>query len=268
LGDLIISFRGYDADDGHLDAFAGIESAAGIARALTLIGHYAATGVVRHRYPFDPTVRFFLEGTEEGSFNWRIAVATVGGPIALGLATNGIYDLAKLALGRAIGEEPASLTPEVAEINRHRSGDVDALVEAIEPALKKAHYGVGETAKEIVITDSSTKTVVVKFNQTSKDYILSNVESDDDVQDVSVSALNVNDRTGRVYFLDLRRTIPFKVSRDADPKTMLALSAALNRYANKNPAPVQISFSRIEAADGRLKRIVILRAVEASDDDL
>lgn len=64
-----ISFRGLDADRGHIEALAGIESAAGIARALTLIGHYAATGSVRHRFPFDDTVKFYLEGTEEGSFN-------------------------------------------------------------------------------------------------------------------------------------------------------------------------------------------------------
>ncbi|WP_287980515.1 hypothetical protein [Sphingomonas sp.] len=33
----IISFRGLDADNGHIEALAGIESAAGVARALTLI---------------------------------------------------------------------------------------------------------------------------------------------------------------------------------------------------------------------------------------
>lgn len=86
-----------DADEGRLVAFAGIESAAGLARAFTLIGHYAATGVVRHRFPFDNGVQFYLEGTESGSFNWRIKM--VAGSLALGLATNGIYDLIKLGSG-------------------------------------------------------------------------------------------------------------------------------------------------------------------------
>jgi hypothetical protein len=85
---LIISFKGGDADQGHIKAFAGIESAAGIARSLTLIGHYISTGVVRHRFPFDEGVQFFLEGTEEGSFNWQIRM--VVGTIGLGLATNAI----------------------------------------------------------------------------------------------------------------------------------------------------------------------------------
>lgn len=266
MDELIISFRGLDADNGHVEAFAGIESAAGIARALTLIGHYAATGTVRHRFPFDPNIRFYLEGTEEGSFNWRIK-ASIAAPLALGLATNGVYDLAKLAINRAIGEEPVGISQQVEDVNEKKSGDVDALVEAIEPALQKAHYGIGETASEIVIQEATTKTVIVKFNTASKNYLKADVDADDDVQDVSVSALNVNDRTGRAYFLDLKRTIPFRVSRDADPRTMSILSAGLDRYANKNPAPTRITFSRVEAVDGRLKRIIILKAEDVSDAD-
>ncbi|MFL0588218.1 hypothetical protein ACH0BU_16480 [Sphingomonas olei] len=265
MSEWIISFRGLDADEGHIEALAGIESAAGIARALTLIGHYAATGSVRHRYPFDDTVKFYLEGTEEGSFNWKL-VATVGGPLALGLATNAIYDLSKLTMSKAIGEEPTSISQPVEQLNESKSGDIDALVEAIEPALKKAHYGIGETAAEIVIQETKTKKVVVRFNSESKSYLMDSLEADDGTQDVAISALNVNDKTGRAYFLDLKRTIPFRVSKEADPKTVSVLSAGINRYANRIPAPIRITFSRVEAIDGRLKRIVIYKAEDVSDE--
>lgn len=233
---------------------------------MTLIAHYAATGKVRHRFPFDETVRFYLEDTEEGSFNWKFAAAATGS-LALGLATNGIYDLAKLTMSKAIGEEPTQLSEQVKAINEGQSGDVDALVEAIEPALKKAHYGIDETAKEIVIEETNTKRVIVRFNGSSKSYLKDSVEGDDDIQDVAISALNVNDRTGRAYFLDLKRTIPFRVSRDADPKTIGILSAGIDRYANKLPAPIRITFSRVEAIDGRLKKIIILKAEDISDED-
>jgi hypothetical protein len=264
MNEWTISFRGRDADRGHIEAFSGIESAAGIARALTLIGHYAATGSVRHRFPFDDTVKFYLEGTEEGSFNWKLK-ALIASPLALGLVTNALYDLAKLTMGKAIGEEPAALSQPVEYLNQAKGGDIDALVEAIEPALKKAHYGIGETAREIVIQESNTKKVVVRFNSASKSYLSDSVEADDDIQDVEISALNVNDRTGRAFFLDLRRTIPFRVSKDADPKAMIVLSAAIDRYANSVPAPIRITFSRVEAVDGRLKRIIILKAEDVSD---
>ena len=95
---------------------------------------------------------------------------------------------------------------------------------------------------------------------------MDSLAADDDIQDVAISDLNVNDKTGRAYFLDLKRTIPFRVSKDADPKTMMVLSAGIDRYANKIAAPIRITFSRVEAIDGRLKRIVILKAEDVSDE--
>ncbi|WP_287980516.1 hypothetical protein [Sphingomonas sp.] len=182
------------------------------------------------------------------------------------MATNAIYDLSKLTLSKAIGEEPTSISQPIEQLNEAKSGDIDALVEAIEPALKKAHYGIGETAAEIIIQESKSKKIVVKFNAHSKSYLKDNIEGNDDVQDVAISALNVNDRTGRAYFLDLKRTIPFRVSRDGDPKTVSILSAGINRYANRIPAPIRIVFSRIESVDGRLKRIIILKAEDVSGE--
>ena len=265
MDDLIISFRGLDADNGHVEAFAGIESAAGLARALTLIGHYAATGTVRHRFPFDQGVRFYLEVTEPGSLNWRLKV--IAGPLALGLTTSVLYDVIKLVTARAIGEDNIVVSQQVEQLNETRGGDIEALVEAVEPALKKAHYGVGGTAREIVIEEKTSKKVVIKFDETSKKYLLDNVQGDEDAQDVSISALNVNDRTGRAYFLDLKRTVPFKVARDAHPNTMAILSGSLDRYANKNPAPTRIVFNRVESVDERLKRIIMLKADDVSRGD-
>ena len=183
-----------------------------------------------------------------------------------GLTTNALYDLSKLAMSRAIGEEPAAIVKSVEHLNENRSGDIDALVEAIEPALKKAHYGVGGTVKEIVIQEKNTKNVIVRFDTKSKSYLMDDIDADNHVQDVSISALNVNDRTGRAYFLDLKRTIPFRVSKDADPKTISVLSAGIDRYANKILAPIRITFSRVESIDERLKRIVIIKAEDVSDE--
>jgi hypothetical protein len=263
---LMVSFQGLDADKGIVEAFAGIESAAGIARCLTLIAHYAATGEVRYRYPFSDNVQFYLKATEEGSFNWRLVLA-VTGPLALGLSTNAIYDLSKLVLTKAIGGEVHQISPEVEKVNEQKSGDIDALVEAVEPALKKGHYGIGSTISKIEIIESTSKRTVVHFNEDSKRYLSDSINADTDVQDVSISALNANDRTGRAYFLDLRRTIPFRIDRDADPKLITILSANLDKYVNRNPAPTRIKFKRVEAVDGRLKRIVIYDAEDISFEE-
>jgi hypothetical protein len=264
---LTVSFQGLDADNHHIEAYSGIESAAGLARTLTLIAHYAATGVVRHRWPFSDNAQVFLEGTEDGSFNWKMALTVVGAPLAIGLSTNAIYDLTKLVLVRAIGEEHAPQNQQIIELSEKKSGDIDALVEAVEPALKKAHYGIDQTATKITISDTTTKSVVVEFDGKSKSYLMDNVDGGLSEQDVSVSSLNANDRTGRAYFLDLKRTIPFRVDRDAAPGTMAVLSASLDQYVNRNPAPVRLYFKRIETTDGRLKRVEIHRAEDVSDDD-
>ena len=263
---LIISFEGRDADDGRLEAYSGIESAAGIARSLTLIAHYAATGQVRQRFPFDDTAQFYLVSTEQGSFRWRLVLNIVGS-LALGMTGNGLYDLSKLVMAKAIGEEPTHLSQEIKQINERKSGDIDALVEAIEPALKKGHYGIGETADRIIIKEETSHEVIVSFDDASKRYLLGSIEADIDAQDVSISALNANDRTGRAYFLDLGRTIPFRVSRDADGGTMATLSASLDSYVNRHSAPLRLRFRRIEAVDGRLKRIIVYGAEDVTTAD-
>jgi hypothetical protein len=261
---IIISFRGMDADQNRLEAFAGTESAAGIARSLSLVAHYAATGTIRRRYPFDERVQFYLEAMEPGSFNWKLVLA-VTGTVSIGLATNAIYDLGKLVLARAIGHEDVQVSGELAEFHDSRSGDIDALVEAVEPALKKGHYGIGQTARQIVIVNGSNNQTMIVFDAASKAYLAESRDAEMDEQDVSVSALNVNDRTGRAYFLDLGRTIPFRIASEADPKVVGVLATGLDRYARRTPAPVRITFRRIEAADGRLKRIIILDAEDVSD---
>ena len=261
--DLIISFTGLDAANGHIEVFAGLESAAGIGRALALIAHYTGTGEVRYRYPFSDEVIFYLESTEEGSFNFRVKV--IAGTIAIGIATNAIYDLGKLVLSKAIGEEATSLSSDVKLLDERRSGDIEALIEAIEPALKKGHYGVGSTIKKIEIYEEKTKRTIVTFDGSSKDYLNTNNDVGASEQDVSISALNVNDRTGRAYLLDLKRTVPFVVSRDAPANTMAILSTSLDRYAKKRSvAPIRLTFRRIEAGDGRLKRLIVTGARDVS----
>ena len=263
MSDLMVTFSGLDADAGHLDVFSGVESMAGIARALTLIAHYCATGEVRHRFPFTDDVKFFLEGTEEGSFKWRLRLfvaAAASNPLAINLASNVIYDISKLVITRAIGQEPKDITQDVQSLDRAKGGDINALVEAIEPALKKGHYGVGGTANSVTISEEYSKKIIIKFDQSSKDFLLQDIHGDDSSQQVSISALNANDGTGRAYFLDLHRTVPFRVSKSAKEGTLSTLSSSLDAYVNDDPAPVEISFERIETADGRLKRIVIFEA--------
>ena len=243
-----------------IESNTGAESLAGISRSLALIANYAATGVIRQRMPFSPEAAFYITGIEPGSLNFKYKA--IIGTLALGLGGNGLYDLSKYVLNRAVGQHVELATPAAVAVNEQRGGDVEALVEAVEPALKRAHYGIGRTSNRIIVIDSSDQTVVVNFDSRSKEYLDTSIPSEDDVQDVSVSALNANDRTGRVYLFDIGKTVPFKISSDARPRTIGNLSSGLDAYARKRGATVNIVFQRIEAPDGRLKRIIIYDAAD------
>ena len=108
---------------------------------------------------------------------------------------------------------------------------------------------------------------MVGFDHSSKRYLEDDVDTGQDQQDVSVASLNVNSKYGRVYFGDLKRTIPFRIDRNASGRTLTELSRGLDDYAKKTGLEVNITFSRIEAVDGRLKRILIHDARHLQSDD-
>ena len=96
------------------------------------------------------------------------------------------------------------------------------------------------------------------FNQRTKQYLKDEIiEEGESTQDVSVAALNANSKYGRVFFLDLGRTIPFRVDKNAVARTVPNLSRYLTQYVDNTGATVNIRFKKVLHVDGRLKRIII-----------
>jgi hypothetical protein len=143
------------------------------------------------------------------------------------------------------------------------SGDLDALAEASAPGLQRVHRWIDSTGKAITI--SSEDSASVRLDTSSKNYLEYEISEGISNQDVTVSALNANSRTGRVYFQDLGRTVPFFISRDATPRTLTNLSRHLTRYVAQTNEWFNITFIPIRHADGRLKRIIITDCTRASD---
>jgi hypothetical protein len=265
---LILKYEGDDADDHRLDVQLGGESLAGIGHALTLISHYAATGKVRQRAPYSEETRFYFTATQKGSIEWLIQTC-INNPeaIMVGLGVNGITELVKYVFSRAVGKAPKINHNVVKALDEHRSGDLEALIEAVEPSLKRGHRVIGTSAQQITIVNGNNNQVLVGFDPGSKAYLEDDIDGGQSTQDVSISSLNVNSRYGRAYFGDLKRTVPFRVDRDASARTMTQLSKALDNYAKKTGRTVNITFTRIEATDERLKRIVIHDAKHLASDD-
>ena len=254
-----IRFEGAEAEEHEIEAYTGAISLEGITRAATLAAHYAATENVRFRAPYSNEIEFRIFSPEPGSLRFPLKVfANIAGAVGKEKLAAALF-LALLA--RSTGQP---IEPEVQqEISAVKSGDLDALAEAAAPGLQRAHRWIDRNNKRIIVTDDKDDRVVLD-NET-KNYL--DIEELDEAssQDVTVSALNANNRTGRVYFDDLNRTIQFKIGRDANPRTLTNLSKYLNRYVEKTNEWVSIKFVPIHFADGRLKRIIIMDCALASE---
>jgi hypothetical protein len=248
---LEITFLGREADRHQIEANDGLESLAGLSHAATLVAHFAATGVVRQRYPYDDGLKFYFQTTKPGSLT---AILAVGGTLAAGAAGNLVYDLLKIVWKRATGtgdEGDVSIGDQT-----FRGGDLDALTEAVTPSLLRGHAWIDGSQQRISIKRGSQ--LLVDFSKGTKSYLKDEVaEEGQSQQDVSVAALNANSKHGRVFFFDLGRTIPFKVDRHATARTTSNLSRYLTQYVDNTGATVNIRFKKIFHTDGRLKRIII-----------
>jgi hypothetical protein len=247
-----IIFSGAEADMHRIEAYHGLDSLYGIARAATLAAHYVATGDVRYRMPFDSSIQWHLTGLEQGSLGAVLQVFTqAANAVEVTLrATRLTSRIVRRGTGQAAAGELNTAGLQVP------SGDIDALAEAAEPALKRAHGWINRLDKSITLLENDGASLML--NADSKEYIESEIEGEfDEIQDVSVAALNVNGRTGRVFFFDLNRTIPFKVPRTANLRTIPTLGDFVRQYARRTGATVNIRFTKIFYPDQRLKRIII-----------
>ncbi|WP_426255289.1 hypothetical protein [Sphingomonas sp. DC2300-3] len=256
---LEICFTGSEARRHHIEANAGLESLAGLAHAATLIAHFAATNVVRQRQPYDDRLRFFFQEARPGSLT---ALLALGGDLATGAAGNLVYDLVKGIWKRATGTEGDLQAGD----HLYRGGDIDALTEAVSPSLLRGHAWIGDRDKNISI--KTGRQILLDLNSNTKDYLKNEIfEEGTSTQDVSVAALNVNSRHGRAFFFDIGRTIPFKVDRNANPRTLPTLARFLRDYAERNGATVSIHFKKILYIDGRLKRVIIYDCYGVDGED-
>ncbi|MEQ9557629.1 MAG: hypothetical protein RIG67_17805 [Rhodospirillales bacterium] len=270
--DLTARFTGDEADLHRLPAYEGTKSLIGLSRSLTLINHYLITGTVRQRAPYTDSVKIFIRPAREACFETVFtfiseigAISALGGAVAVNVTANLITDGVRTVLSRVTGRPTEPETGELADIERVRPGDLEALVDAVEPAMRQGHTAIGQGSQNIIVIKGDNN--VVTFNPRTKDYVNSEILTDEDfIQDVSVGALNVNSGYGRVWFDDLGKTVPFKLDKERTGRTVGALARSLDGYANGEPSDVRVTFRKVNSADGRTKKIIISDAEDLHDD--
>lgn len=226
-----------------------------------MAAHYAATGEVRFRAPYSDEIEFRISAPIEGSLDFPYKVVSkVAGAVADRRLAAALF---LALLSRSTGQE---LPPDVAvEMSSVNSGDLDAMAEAAAPGMMRAHRWIDKTGKSIMIEGETFSDV--SLDMETKEYLQTELVGSVTTQDVTVAAVNANSKTGRVYFEDLGRTVPFKVSRDATGRTMSNLSLYLNHFIDKSNEWVAIKFNPILFADDRLKSVMILDCALASQID-
>ena len=277
--EIIAKFEGQEASQNVLPAFEGSQSLEGLSRTLTLITHFVAPGQVRKRFPFNESPRIFLVPPRAGSFEAlfhlltepnTLAVTTVLGTLSVGVAGSFIADAIKLVVRRAIGQDHNPATSQLRQTLAQHPGPIEALIEAIEPSLKRAHTVVNSGAGHVTIINGDNN--IVRLDARSKSYLsTSTLDPTRQRKEVSVGMLNANTRNGRVWDQELRRTVPIHVPTGADPQTLSNLAISLERYSARLFRPtnsdVFIVFNAELAEDNTVKRYLVYSA-DFEDSDV
>lgn len=270
---IVIKFDGSEAEDHRLPAYEGTESIRGITRSLIIPVNYLVEQRVRHQQfkfeDFDLVITAVRPGSLEFVYELvfspagLLVIGGIGAAVGKG-AQDFITDFTKSILNRAIGKS-ASASIEAAEAGGVlQSGDMEALVDAIEPALKSAHRSIGNGSTKIFIIQGDNNTI--NFDSKSKEYVNSStLDKGIKAKLFSVSSFNANSSYGRAFDIEEGRTIPFSLESGVDIQTVDAIMSSMRRYAfrrfdNGGQSLIAFKYRAVLAPDGRIKKLIVISA--------
>ncbi|MCR8493161.1 DUF7946 domain-containing protein [Brucella anthropi] len=266
----IAKFTGEMAEQHKMPAYDAVESLNGVARTMLITTNYIAENRVRYRDfhygGYEVNLVAMRPGSFEALFEIVLAPEVIAGAgaIGLGVAGNLVTDLFKTVFRQSIGEPGERSIEQLEDSGQLHAGDLGALVDAVEPAIKRAHTVIGRGAQNIVVIKGDNN--VVTFNERSKNYVNTSIrDTEIRIKIFSVGSYNVNSRYGRVFDFQEGKTIPFEVHADADRLTIETVMDSLSRYAMRRlgddlASAAAMRYRVITAVDGRVKKIIVLQA--------
>lgn len=261
-----LKYDGQSADEHLLPAHEGAQSIEGMAWAFSLIGNYAATGRIRKRGTMDPRVRFFITPAQRGSYTTDIVafltepnnifLTSVLGTYAIATIGSAFNSLIKYSYKRVCGLFDDEDSKEYRHLAKLPSGDLEAILDGIEPSVSRAHSVISAGAQTLTLQRG--RTPIVQLNAKTKAYVQTNIMAKGLVEkEVSIGALNVNSGNGRAYLDELSKTVPFTVIKEPLIGTYTTLSASLDRYARGLPNTIIITCQEVLGVDGRIKKLIV-----------
>ena len=261
-----LQYRGQSADDNMLPAHLGATSLEGVTWSYSILANYLATGEIRQRGQMADAIRVYMKPARQGSFVQDLVVY-VTAPENMFLTTViGTYTVATIgqvvnafigkALREVLGLLPEQTSREERWFSKFPSGDMEALVDRIEPSMKRAHSVVGDGATDLLIVRG--RVPVVTLDAETKLWVNTNIVDKEIKQRiVRISAFNANTGNGRAYLPDIGKTTPFSIGREPDQGTYETISWSLNEYTGRRTCDIQLNVRDVLSVDGRVKKIII-----------
>lgn len=268
---LIAKFEGDLAQQAKLPAYEATQSLYGIARSALIATNYLAEGRVRRR-DFTPNgFELNIITNRPGSFETVFelvtdpATMTVLGGIGLGMAGNFATDFIKSMWRRATGQAADPAVEELEATGKLDAGDLAAVVDAIEPAMREAHKSIGYGARDIVIVSGDHN--VVTFDHATKAYVNTSVlDQTVQVKLFSIGSFNANSGYGRAFDLEGGRTIAFQLAQDVDRTTINTILSSITSYARRRrlgdqlASAIALRYNSVVSTDERVKKLIVLGA--------
>lgn len=262
-----VRFSGDVAEKHRMPAYEGLQSLTGISRSILICTNYLAEGRVRRRdFEYDRT-RLDIVHTKTGSIDFIFEYLPVTlGAIAGGIAGNLAYDLLKTTFNRVIGTKDES-SEVVQKLEERRPGDIEALAEAIEPAIRLGHNVINYGVLNVNISAPQSSEKIASFDSKTKISVWTNAINNSYRSKLfSIGSYNANSGIGRAFDLEEGRSITFEIDKDADIRTTSTIINSISNYAmskksgDRLRSAIAILYTSVDSPDGRLKKIRILKA--------
>lgn len=270
---LVVSYRGPQQSRGEISAYTAFESMLAFSQATTMILIFLETGKVRRRGFAEMKTDLRLVDTREGSFEFLLEYGPAIGSFVAGSVSSGFtWDMIKASYGRVMGEDsPEDFERIEGKLDSEHRGSYGALLQALEPPLRRVHTPIGRNANKIVTHPERVEDAVT-FDHRSKAYLLENLVNDMiRTKRFLVTSFDGRQRSGRVFDLEAEQAYTFELRPDADYQTLKVIVDAAYAYALRSSGGFSsdveavCKFTSLDAADGRIKKLKIISAAKSYD---
>ena len=259
-----LKLRGGLADRHIMEGFDGYNALAGAAYTLALVANYVETGVIRYKGQFIGRHIVLAEPIAQGSILAKFKVLLTGDAeqvfdIPEADSESLLYGLVRRVVQRNFGLPADPLNSETEALLEDRAGEVEELVLAVEPSLRRAHEAIGPSAGQIEWTGGFS--TMGTLDPATKEYLKASIpEGIPMTQDVTVRGFYGNTGRGLIYDPTIDRNISVSMRKETLAAIGRVFSYGLDQYLNRTGNTIRIEFTRLLSSDGRPKHYVITGA--------